>query len=211
MIITISRQIGSRGEDIGRVMATRLELPYFDHEIIASAARVANVSIATIEQAERVPSLLTRMSEALGRYPAGLELAEATAGAPPPPLTSDSYRGFIEQVIQGLATGPGGVVVGHGAQAVLRHHRNALHILVTAPSEQRVATVAAAEGITREEARRRVRQVDHERGDYFQRYYQLKWLDPTLYDLTLNSARLRTGAAVDAIVHVARSRLVRAG
>lgn len=207
MIVTFSRQIGSRGEDLGRAAASALELPYLDHEIIARAARSANVSEHTIEQAERAPSLLTRMIEALGRYPAGFELAEAASGVPPaPPLSSDAYRHFIEQVIRGLAHGSGAVILGHGGQVVLRGHPGTVHVFVCAPFEQRVRTVAAAENLSPEEAGRRVRQNDQERADYFQRYYQVKWTDAAQYDLTINTGRMRLGAAVDAVVYVARSR-----
>lgn len=205
MVVTISRQIGSHGEEVGRAVASALELPYFDREIIARAARDAQVSEETIEQAERAPSLLTRMIEALGRYPAGFELAEAAPGIPPaPPLTSDAYRSFIEQVIHGLADGGGGVIIGHGAPVVLRGHPRAVHVLVCAPLEQRLRAVAAGELLSAEEARRRLRQADHERGDYFQRFYHTNWRDVSLYDLTINTGRLRLGTAVEAIVAVAR-------
>ena len=82
MIITIARQNGAQGEAIGRAVADQLRWRYVDREIIAQAAALANVSEATIEQAERAPSLLTRMMEALGRYPSGFELAEAVPGVP---------------------------------------------------------------------------------------------------------------------------------
>ncbi len=207
MIVTVSRQMGSHGEDLGRAVASALDVPYFDHEIIARASRIANVSEQTIEQAERAPSLLTRMIEALGRYPAGFELAEAASSAPSmPPLTSDSYRGFIEQVLHGLAQGSGAVILGHGGQVVLRHYPGAVHVLVCAPFEQRVRTEAAREDITPEEARRRVRHNDQERAEYFQRYHGVRWTDGSLYDLSINTGRMRLGAAVDAVVHVARSR-----
>jgi cytidylate kinase len=207
MIITISRQIGSQGEDLGRAVAHALDLPYFDHEIIARAARIANVSEQTIEQAERVPSLLTRMIEALGRYPTGFELAEAASTVTPaPPLSSDAYRSFIEQVIEGLVHSSGAVILGHGGQMVLRGNPTAIHVYVCAPFDQRVRVVAAQEGLTPEEAKRRVRQVDQERAGFFQRYYQVNWMDGSLYDLTVNTGRMRLGAAVEAVVHIAHER-----
>ena len=207
MIITVSRQIGSHGEEVGRAVASALEIPYFDHEIIARAARIANVSEQTIEQAQRVPSLLTRMIEALGRYPAGFELAEAASGvATVPPLSSDAYRSFVEQVIRGLAEGSDAVILGHGGQVVLRGHPDAIHVLVCAPFELRARNVAAEENVGAEEAKRQVRQNDQERAEYFQRYYQVRWTDGALYDLTLNTGRMRVGTAADAVVHIARGR-----
>jgi hypothetical protein len=207
MIVTVSRQTGSQGEELGRAVASALDLPYFDHEIIARAARVANVSEQTIEQAERVPSLLTRMIEALGRYPAGFELAEAAPGLGAiPTLSSDAYRAFIEQVIRGLAEGAGAVILGHGGQVILRGHPDAVHVLVCAPLEQRVRAVAAAEDVSIEEARRRVKLADQDRAAFFQRYYQVNWRDGANYDLTLNTGRMPLSTAVEAVVCVARSK-----
>ena len=103
MLVTVARQHGAQGEAVGRAVADALGWAYLDREIISQAAARAKVSEATIEQAERVPSLLTRMMEALGRYPSGFELAEAIPGVPHVlPLSSEAYRTFIEQVIHQL-------------------------------------------------------------------------------------------------------------
>src|SRR5215211_2206540 len=134
MILSVARQAGAQGETVGRAVAERLGWAYVDREIITQAAAMARVSEATIEQAERVPSLLTRMMEALGRYPSGFELAEAIPGAPHvPPLTSEAYRSLIEQVVHQLEETTDAVLIGHASQAVLRGSRRAVHLLVAAP------------------------------------------------------------------------------
>lgn len=207
MIVTITREEGSQGPELGRAVAHALDLPYYDHEIITRAARIANVSERTIEQAQRVPSLLTRMIEALGRYPAGMDVPESAAPLAPSPLSSDSYRQFIAQVIQGLADGPGGVILGYGAVALLRGRPDAVHVFACAPFDVRARAVAAAEGLSAEEARRRLRQADQERGEFLARYHHLKWHDPANYDLTLNTGRLRLGTAVEAVVSLVQSRM----
>ena len=207
MIVTIARQHGAQGEAVGRAVADALGWTYFDREIIARAAAIARVSEATIEQAERVPSLLTRMMEALGRYPAGLELAEAVPGVPPTPLlTSDAYRTFVEQVIQQLAETTDAVIVGHAAQAVLRGAARALHVRVCAPLEQRARLTAAEEGITPEEAVKLVKARDAERNEFYHRYYQLNWQDSAIYDLVVNTGRLPVSAAAALIVDLVRAR-----
>jgi hypothetical protein len=201
VIVTISRQDGAQGEAVGRAIAETLGWRYFDREIIAQAAAMAHVSEAAIEQAQRVPSLLTRMMEALGRYPAGFELAEAISGVPPsPPLSSDSYRAFVEQVIRELAETSDAVLIGHAAQAVLRDVRGALHVLICAPLAQRARLIGAEEGIGPEDAARRARERDGERSDFYQRYYQIRWRNPANYDLVLNTGRLPIGAAAQTVV-----------
>ena len=207
MIVTVARRYGAQGETVGRAVAETLGWAYVDREIITQAAARAKVSEATIEQAERVPSLLTRMMEALGRYPSGFELAEAIPGVPHvPPLSSNAYRTFIEQVIQQLADSTDAVLIGHASQAVLRGSPQAVHVFITAPLPQRSRLVAAEEGISTDDAGRLVKATDAERADFLQRYYGLKWQDPTIYDLVLNTGRLPISAAAALIVDLVRVR-----
>jgi cytidylate kinase len=208
VIVTIARQAGAQGEAVGRAVAERLGWSYLDREIITQAAARAHVSEATIEQAERVPSLLTRMMEALGRYPSGFELAEAMPGAPHvPPLSSEAYRSFIEQVIHQLEETADAVLIGHASQAVLRGSRRAVHLYIVAPLAQRARLVGAEEGLAQEEAIRLVKSTDAERADFLQRYYGMRWNNPSNYDLILNTGRLPVSAAAGIIVDLVRARL----
>jgi hypothetical protein len=208
MIVTIARQQGAQGETVGRAVADALGWAYVDREIITQAAMRAKVSEATIEQAERVPSLLTRMMEALGRYPSGFELAEAIPSVPHvPPMSSDAYRQFIDQVIQQLEETTDAVVIGHASQAVLRGSQKAIHVFIAAPLERRARLVAGQEGVSQEEAIRHVKATDAERGEFLQRYYGLRWHVPANYDLVLNTGRLPVSAAASMIVDLVRVRL----
>jgi hypothetical protein len=179
-----------------------------DREIITAAAAQAKVSESTIEQAERVPSLLTRMMEALGRYPSGFELAEAIPGIPHvPPLSSDAYRMLIDQVIRQLEETADAVIVGHSSQGVLRGSARAVHIFIVAPLAQRARLVAAEEGISQEEASKLVRATDTERAEFLQRYHGLRWDSAANYDLVLNTGRFPISAAAAIIVDLVRARL----
>ena len=208
MIVTIARQAGAQGETVGRAVAERLGWSYLDREIITQAAARARVSEATIEQAERVPSLLTRMMEALGRYPSGFELAEAMPGAPHvPPLSSEAYRSLIEQVIHQLDETTDAVLIGHASQAVLRGSRRAVHLYIVAPFPQRARLVAAEEGLDQDDAVRLVKSTDAERADFLQRYHGMRWNNPSNYDLILNTGRLPVSAAAGIVVDLVRARM----
>jgi CMP/dCMP kinase len=208
MIVTIARQLGAQGETVGRAVADTLGWAYVDREIITQAAMRAKVSEATIEQAERVPSLLTRMMEALGRYPSGFELAEALPGVPHvPPMSSEAYRTFIEQVIHQLEETTDAVIIGHASQAVLRGSPKAIHVFVAAPLDRRARLIAGQEGISQEEALKLVKSSDAERGDFLQRYYGMRWHISANYDLVLNTGRLPISAAVSMIVDLVQVRM----
>jgi len=207
VIVTIARQHGAQGEAVGRAVADALGWAFVDREIITAAAARAKVSEATIEQAERVPSLLTRMMEALGRYPSGFEMAEAVPGVPHvPPLSSDAYRTFIEQVIRQLEETTDAVIVGHASQAVLRGSATALHVFVAAPLAQRARLIAAEDGVAQEEAVKAVKSADAERAEFLQRFYGLRWDNPAAYDLVLNIGRLSITAAATIVVDLVHAR-----
>jgi cytidylate kinase len=205
-VIALSRQYGSGGEEIGRRLAEKLGFPYMDREIVSRAAALAGVSEQTIQEAERAQSFLERMVELLGRYPLAAELGAPLPDLPPtPPLTTDTYRKLIEDVIRSVAERGGAVIVGHGGQIVLREDPRALRALVCAPLERRVAHLMAREGVDAEEARRRITEQDTRISEYLRTYYKVNWLDPLLYDLVLNTDRLEVDTAVTLLLRAAGS------
>lgn len=156
MIITIARQLGSGGEEVGRLVAKRLGLLYADREILLRAARAGNLSeLALVVDDERAPSLMERIASYSIRISSPNWRAE--------PLTPDqarilegeyeSHRHLVEQAIREIGKTNDGVIIGRGAQVILRHHPSALHVYLFAPEETRVERLAEREGISTDDAR----------------------------------------------------------
>lgn len=205
-VITIARQVDTAGEEVARLVAERLHFRYVDYQIVQEAAREAGVSPDTVSEAEHTPSLLTRILEALARTPS----TPAAAWADPVPLatsplfTSTDYRHFIEQVIRDLAHEGNCVIVGHAAQVILRKRPDTLKVLITGSPEVRVRRIMAGMGVDEKEALRTVERTDHERLEYFQRFYNTGWLNPWTYDLTISTDQLTPTQAADVICAAAR-------
>ncbi len=205
IVVTVSRQLGSGGRVVGRLVADKLGIAYVDHEIVSRAALLAGVSEEALGEAdERRPSLLTYIADLLARYPTAAELGIPTVDVEPP-LSQDTYRKLIEDVIRDVASKGSAVIVGRAGQVILKDHKWALHVHVVAPFERRVQQTMNREGLTRVEAEKRVRESDRDRGGYTRTYYKADWDDPLLYHLVVNTGRLDVETAANIIVDASRS------
>ncbi len=221
-IITLSRQLGSGGDEIANRVAEALQLDLIDRARLRRAAMSAGVPEMAWEELELVGrgDLVDSLTKALRSVPpTPLEereqmpiLAAHTSPldgifAPPLPPASialaESVR-ILEELVRRLAEAGNVIIIGSGAQVILADHPNALHVSVIAPFEQRVATVQQREGIPLAQARRKVRASDRSRAEYLRRFYRVRWDDPKLYHLTLNTGRLTRVAAAAIIVAAAR-------
>jgi cytidylate kinase len=205
-VISISRQVGTSGEEVGHLIAQKTGFRFIDYQVIQQAAQEAGVSPETVSEAEHSPSLMTRLLEALARNP-GMPV---TAWAEPVPLTpmatSADYRTFIEAVIKDLADQGNCVIIGHAAHLALRTRFDTLRCFITSSMPFRVRRIVASMGLDQKAALRMAEKTDAERIDYFRRFHDSGWLTPWSYDLCLNTDHLSPHQAADVILKVAEMR-----
>lgn len=235
MVITISRQLGSRGSYIAAEVARTLGLKYMDREILHRAAEIAGGStaelIAQLEAAEKAQAFLPRFLQALTGMPQipavpsatlreayahdetvaalmreGFSCDEAVRRIPEvSKLESYStYTDLVHQVILEMAQQGNVIIVGRGGHIILKDMPHVLRVLIVAPEEVRIQTLMERMGINRKDAERRIRQSDKERAAYLKRYYNTVHLDPTNYDLVLNTGHLSVDTSVSLICEAAR-------
>jgi cytidylate kinase len=176
-IITLSRELGSGGDDIAVAVAERLGLRLVGREVINRAARQAGVPEVALAEIDEL----------------GLLGVKPSAGA------LRLYRETVARVIHELADAGDLLVVGRGGQIALAGRPGVLHVRVIAPRAQRVACVQARCNLPEEVAAARVDASDRARADYLRRHHNVRADDPTLYDLVLNTAHLSVATAVDLI------------
>jgi cytidylate kinase len=235
-VITISRQLGSHGEELAARVAEALDLRLVDAETINKAAKKAGVpqiALAEIQQ-EGERGLVNQVLKALRTMPAlrapsagtGMPAEEAGAGYPSlsglampftglflptvPPISAslEGYVRMVGLVIRGLAREGDVLIVGRGGQVLLRRHPQALHVQVVAPFADRVQVIMNRLDIDKRAAQNRVRTSDRARFDYVRRYHDADWMDPTLYHLVLNTGLMSIATAADLIID-AQSAIVR--
>jgi cytidylate kinase len=204
-VIAISRTLGANAEEIGRAVAQTLGYRYTDDEIIVRAAQKANVSPEAIEaEVERRPSLMSRILKAMARMPlepgAGGGVAVMAAAAP---TDIAGYERLIEEVIRETADEGNVVIFAHGASIALGQRRDVLRVLVTASPEVRTRRIARRDGLTGEQAAKKIDDSDSQRRSYLSRLYKVRAERPTHYDVVLNTDQMTPRQAASIIVNAA--------
>lgn len=203
--IAITRMVGSGAEDIGRILAERLDASYLDREIIARTASLAGVSEDAIQEAEKVPSFLERIAELLGQYPSFEMMMSMPSGSvEPPPISLDSYRHLIEDVVRTSVQQGNAVIVGHGAPFILRDEPGVLRAYVHASKDRRLSRLMSEEGMNRPAAERYIQKVDQDWAAYIRNAFNAEWRNPIYYDIVLNTDCFSAEAAADILLAAAQ-------
>ena len=184
-LLTLSHQYGSGGSLVARDLGQRLNWKVWDKEIVQTIASQQHVSEDYIEtKDERVGSFIERVVESFG-----VGGFESAYNIPPPLRLKDSQlarltRKLIEQVAQeGNA-----IIVGRGGNCILAGRPQTLHVFVFASLDARIERVMQVEGLTTDEAKRRITGMDKLRTDYTHKFYQADWRDADGYHLQLDSS-----------------------
>lgn len=199
-LITVTRQYGSGGSDIARLVAKALDWTLIDNEFVDQVARLAGLPPEEVAQREeRAPGLLERLARTLAA--ASPEMFISTSGAPP---AADADEATIvkmtERVITEAAALGRVVLVGRGAQAVLALRGNALHAYVIASKPWRRKLAVERLGVDPATVDKVVDETDKERDHYVRSHYGRDRQDLTAYDLVLNTERLGFEGAAALIV-----------
>ena len=203
-VVTIARELGARGEDVGRTVAERLGFRYADDEILAAAAQRAGVSKEAIERAEHRPSLIGRILETMAGLPVEPNVYYAQALAAPRPAVMSGYDELIRDVIVQTASAGKVVIVAHGAGICLANTDGVLRALISATPEVRAERLSAEGGVDLDKARKAIESSDADRQDFLKRFYDVRHEEPWHYDLVINTSRLSVEQAADVIVSQAR-------
>lgn len=179
-VVTISRQLGSQGFEVAQLLAAELGYRLVWRELINQAAIRAGA-----------PEVALAMIDELNLL-----------GICPPPERCQAYIEAVERVIHELAEEGRVVIVGRGGQVILRGHPDTLHVRIIAPLDVRVERLAASKSISPRAALAQIKASDRTRRLYFQKFYQVDWEDPSLYDLIINTARIAPASAVGLIRQV---------
>lgn len=222
-IVTLSRQLGSGGDRIAAQVAEALNLRVIDKTTIYHAAYEAGVPKMALQEMgyEGRRSLAERILDMVKATPAmtvGPGVVHPRTATPipvsfgsvlsptmtPMSMAMEEYVRIVNMVVRDLAREGNVLIVGQGGQVLLRDEPGALHVQIVASLDQRVERVMTREGLGRQAAVRRVRDSDQARTDYLRRYHGINWLDPHLYDLTLNTDRISMESAVELIVRASQ-------
>jgi cytidylate kinase len=181
-VLTISREYGSGGSDIAAMVAESLGWRLLDDALLDEISRLAKVPISEVRTFDETidPWICRLMRPLWGTSPDGISPV-----APVHLFDADEEAAFADRIIRNAWDAGGCVVVGRGAQCVLRYEPDVFHVFVYAGWEERIKRVRSrhAPGTDLDEL---LRNMDERRLHYVHRHYGSNRLDPHLYDLMVN-------------------------
>ena len=194
-IITIARQYGSGGHDIGEKLAEELKIPFYDKELLERAAKDSGFCQEIFENYDEKPTNSFLYSLVMDTYSMG----HSTAAFAEMPL---NHKIFLAQfnAIKDIAKEGPCVIVGRCADYALADFPNVVNVYLYADMQSRIARIARRHDVTDAKAKDLIQKTDKGRASYYNYYTNKKWGEATGYDLCLNTASL----GIDGSIHMIR-------
>ncbi len=190
-ILTISRQHGARGEEVGKLLANRLDFDYWDREVLHAMAEHAHVSETLLESLDEHPKdTISEMVRAIWNS------AE--------PSQSD-YMNELHRQVRDIAHDGHAIIMGRGSQLIVAP-RSALRVRLVAPLDDRVVNLAQQSGATTLQARSEIARIDQIHADFIRENWSKSIDDPTLYDLVGNTSALGVEGTANIIIKALHER-----
>ncbi len=188
--ITISRQFGSGGHDIGKAVAEKLGIKFYDKEILALAAKDSGIDVGHFEAADEKPTNSFLYSVVM----TGQIYANTNDF-----LTNDKLFAFQSTSIAKAAKEEPCLFVGRCADYVLRDNPDVINIFIHAEMDARIERIMKIHNATESEAKSLIKKADKRRMSYYNFYAEGRWGDSGLYDLSINSTLLGIDGTAEAI------------
>ena len=195
LVITIGRQYGSGGRNIGVALAEKLGVKFYDKEMLKRAAKESGICEELFESHDEKPTNSFLYSLVMDTYSLGY-----SAGT-----FSDmpiNHKVFLAQfdAIKQIAEEESCVMVGRCADYALEEYENAINVFIYADMDARVRRVVRELGVTDAKAKDIISKNDKKRASYYNYYTNKEWGAAPSYDICINSAKLGEEGAVQAII-----------
>lgn len=194
-IITIGRQFGSGGREIGKKISEKLGISFYDKELLNRAAADSGICRELFE---------THDENAKNTFWSSLVSTPDALGYPPTdffamPIHHKVFQAQFNTIRQ-IANEGACVIIGRCADAALADNENVLSVFIYADKDARIDRIAKKHEITVDAAKDMIKKTDKQRAAFYNYYTSKKWGDLKSYDLTLNSSVFGIDGCVDLII-----------
>ncbi|MDL2231840.1 cytidylate kinase family protein [Porphyromonadaceae bacterium OttesenSCG-928-L07] len=190
LVVTIAREYGSGGHEIGWKLAERLDMEFYDQRLIDLAAKELGIDSETISSSEQRISTTKLLELIIGdkQIPADMD-----------PSKEDSI--FVEQsrIIRRVVAQKPCVIIGRCADYILKDRPNCFNVFIMSDLEFARQRVMEEFGLSAEKAEQKIHQVNQGRSNHYWQYTGRKWRDPEHYDLLINTSKIDIERAVELI------------
>ena len=200
-VITIGRQFGSGGREIGQRLSEKMDIPLYDHRLVSMAAEQLGVRT---EDAERVDESSLNSFVSSYTVTPGMYVDFINAASYVQSFDEDVYRKQSE-IIRNLAQKGPCIIVGRCADYVLRDQADLINVFICAEKEDRKKRIAEIYGLTERKAAERIRKTDRERRFYYEMHTGLEWGSINSHQMLLNVSMLGMDRIVEILAMIYRS------
>lgn len=192
IIVTIARQVGSGGREVGELLAMELGFEYHDKSLISLAAEKSGISHEVLKNTDEkaTPSFL--YSIAMG----GMGMVPFSHGMPYDTPVNDRLFVLQSGIIEELAKSNSCVFIGRCADFVLRDFPNVIKVFIYADPDKRAEVISKRNNISLNEAKNLAVKLDKKRSNYYGYYTSKKWGRSENYDLMIDTTKIGITGAV---------------
>jgi hypothetical protein len=184
-VITISREAGSKGMDVARMLCVRSEFDLFDHEIVDAMVETSKNSRALLETLDE--KAMNVVDDVVSEFVNSHH------------LWPDEYSKLLFKILNTIASHGNAVIIGRGANCVLSGP-HIIRVRMVAPPLLRRKNIQYERDLNKEDAQKYMISTDANRSAFVKRYFNCDATDPSNYDLILNTGTLSVEKAVQVIL-----------
>ena len=194
-VITIGRQYGSAGRQIGRALAEELGIKCYDKELLDRAAKDSGMCQELFENHDEKPTNSFLYSLVMDTYSFGY----SSSAFSDMPINQKVFLAQFETIKKIASEGPC-IMIGWCADYALADFDNCLSVFIHASLETRIRRIAKLYDLTDAKAKDKIQKADKKRSSYYNYYTSKKWGDVDSYDLSIDSGKMGIDGTIELIL-----------
>lgn len=198
-IITISRQYGSGGRNIGEMLAKKLNLDFYDKGLIEIVAERTGINKQFLESKEEKFTNDNLFFSAFHKEIFSSPFASKVRNS-----TLDKIFEIQREVIINIANQGNCVIIGRCASFILKDNYECFNVFIHAPNRERIQRITNEYGVKMENAETQLENTDKYRANYYKYYTGGDWGNMTNYNLTIDSGYFSNEAICDIIINAVK-------
>ena len=200
-IITIGREYGSGGRQIGQEIAKYFGIKCYDKELLEHAANDSGICKELFENHDEKPTNSFLYSLVMDTYSFGY----SSAGFSDMPMNHKIFLAQFDTIKKMADEGPC-VIIGRCADYALEDYPNVVSVFITGDEADKIKRVSELYNVDEAKAKDLMIKTDKRRSSYYNYYSNKKWGDPKSYDMCINSSAVGQEGAVDIIMELAKKK-----
>lgn len=196
-IITIGREFGSGGREIGEKLSQIYHIPLYDKEMLARAAKDSGICQTLFETHDEKPTNSFLYSLVMDSYSFGY----SSVNFADMPINHKIFLAQFDAIKKIAEEGPC-ILVGRCADYALQNYKNVLSVFIYADLKSRIRRISSLYDLSENKAKELILKTDKQRGSYYNYYTNKKWSAIESYDASLDSSMFGIDGCVQAIMNM---------